>query len=199
VKTEESPRERIIKAAFSAFMEQGYAGTSTLEIATRAKVSKRDIYAEFGSKQAVLAACIASRSQRVRLPAETPEIRNREDLAAALIQFGRTQLKELTDPAVIGVFRLAIAEAHRTPEVARTLDETGRDAVRSALRDVMKKGLAAGLIGGNVPDMAGDFAALLFRGMLVDLMLGVAERPAEAEIDRRAQRAAEAFLKLSGA
>jgi hypothetical protein len=35
--------------------------------------------------------------------------------------------------------------------------------------------------------------------MLVDLMLGVAERPAEAEIDRRAQRAAEAFLKLYGA
>jgi AcrR family transcriptional regulator len=42
-------RERILRAAFLAFMEDGYAGTSTLDIATRAKVSKRDLYANFGS------------------------------------------------------------------------------------------------------------------------------------------------------
>jgi Bacterial regulatory proteins, tetR family len=33
-------RERILSAAFGAFMERGYSGASTLEIATRAKVSK---------------------------------------------------------------------------------------------------------------------------------------------------------------
>ena len=37
---------RIIGAAFEAFVENGYAGTTTLEIATRAKVSKRDLRAE---------------------------------------------------------------------------------------------------------------------------------------------------------
>ena len=34
-------RKRILGAALSAFMEGGYAQTSTLEIATRARVSKR--------------------------------------------------------------------------------------------------------------------------------------------------------------
>jgi hypothetical protein len=38
-------RERILDAAFASFMKSGYATTSTLEIATRARVSKRELYA----------------------------------------------------------------------------------------------------------------------------------------------------------
>jgi len=41
-------RERILEAAFRAFRKSGYATTSTLEIATRARVSKRELY-ELGS------------------------------------------------------------------------------------------------------------------------------------------------------
>lgn len=52
--------DRIISAAFRAFMENGYGNTTMLEIATRAKVSKRDLYASFSNKQAVLLACIAN-------------------------------------------------------------------------------------------------------------------------------------------
>ncbi|MGZ3349744.1 MAG: TetR family transcriptional regulator, partial [Xanthobacteraceae bacterium] len=48
---DETPaRQRILDAAFSAFMEHGFAETSTLEIATRARVSKRELYALVGSK-----------------------------------------------------------------------------------------------------------------------------------------------------
>ena len=36
---------RVLSAAFSAFMERGYSGASTAEIARRAKVSKRELYA----------------------------------------------------------------------------------------------------------------------------------------------------------
>jgi AcrR family transcriptional regulator len=38
---ESAVRERILEAAFTAFMKNGYATASTLEIATRARVSKR--------------------------------------------------------------------------------------------------------------------------------------------------------------
>ena len=73
--------ERILGAAFKAFTEDGYAGTSTLDIATRAKVSKRDLYANFGSKHAVLVACIKSRADRMRLPPDLPTPRSRQMLA----------------------------------------------------------------------------------------------------------------------
>ena len=55
-------RSRILEAAFRAFTKSGYAATSTLEIATRARVSKREIYALVGNKEQMLAASIAARS-----------------------------------------------------------------------------------------------------------------------------------------
>ncbi len=61
--TDQKPaRDRIVGAAMRAFMELGYAAASTLEIATRAQVSKRELYALLGSKQAMLAACISDRA-----------------------------------------------------------------------------------------------------------------------------------------
>ena len=54
-------RRRILEAAFSAFMERGFVEASTLEIATRARASKRELYALFGSKQDMLIACIGER------------------------------------------------------------------------------------------------------------------------------------------
>jgi len=55
-------RARILEAAFSAFTQRGFADTSTLEIATRARASKRELYAEFDSKQDMLVACIRASS-----------------------------------------------------------------------------------------------------------------------------------------
>src|SRR5271168_4251816 len=77
-------QDRILGAAFTAFSEDGYAATSTLEIARRAKVSKRDLYANFGSKHEVLVACIKSRAERMRLPLDLPTPRTRQMLASTL-------------------------------------------------------------------------------------------------------------------
>src|SRR5215467_13670779 len=79
-----SVRGRILEAAFSAFTERGFAETSTLEIATRARVSKRELYALFGRKQDMLIACISARATRLKMPADLPEIRDRETLRLTL-------------------------------------------------------------------------------------------------------------------
>src|ERR1700732_3580259 len=124
--------ERILGAAFQAFMEEGYAGTSTLDIATRAKISKRDLYANFNSKHAVLVACIKSRAERMRLPPDLPTPRTRQMLASTLTSFASNLVREVSHPSVIATFRLAIAEATRSPEIAQALDAAGRDATRRA-------------------------------------------------------------------
>jgi hypothetical protein len=54
------------QSAFSLFVEQGFSSTSMLDIVTRARVSKRDLYALFHNKHAVLAAGISERAQRMR-------------------------------------------------------------------------------------------------------------------------------------
>ena len=134
-------QERILGAAFKAFTEDGYAETSTLEIARRAKISKRDLYANFGSKHAVLVACIKSRANRMRLPPDLPTPQDRQMLASTLTRFATKLVREVTDPAVIATFRLAIAEATRSPEIAQALDINGREATRQALAELLSNAL----------------------------------------------------------
>jgi AcrR family transcriptional regulator len=189
-------RARILTAAFEAFQEHGYAATSTLEIATRARVSKRELYALVGNKQKMLNAAIGHRAKRLQAPADMPTLGDRATLAHVLTLFGAQLVREVTDPAVVAVFRLAIAEAVQAPEVARTLDALGRETSRAALRDIMTEARDAGLIDGRPPELAEQFSGLLWRDLMVSLFLGVAERPSPRAIEARARDAAEAFLRL---
>src|SRR3981081_4409595 len=166
---DETPaRERILEAAFAAFMESGFAGTSTLEIATRARVSKRELYALVGSKQDMLAACISARAKRLQVPADLPDPRDRETLARALTAVGAQLPRGVTDPTVVAVFRLAIAEAMRAPEVARALYSIGVETSRAALREIMTRARSAGVLGGEPQEMTGDFAGRLWGNLMMN-------------------------------
>src|SRR5215813_9517505 len=189
-------RDRILTAAFEAFRERGYAATSTLEIATRARVSKRELYTLVGNKQQMLIAAIGERAKRLKANAALPLLRDRATLAQVLTAFGTQLVREVSDPAVVAVFRLAIAEAVQAPEVARTLDSVGRETSRAALRHIMTQARAAGLIDGRPADLAEQFAGLLWRDLMISLLLGVAERPNPRTIEVRARDAAAAFLRL---
>src|SRR5215469_3944343 len=190
-------QERILGAAFKAFTEDGYGETSTLEIARRAKISKRDLYANFGSKHAVLVSCIKSRADRMRLPPDLPVPRDRQMLASTLTGFATNLVREVTDPPVIATFRLAIAEATRSPEIAQALDVAGRDATRAALAELLGNAQSAGLLGPGEPnDMAWQYLGLLWEGLIVGLLLGVAATPEPAEAERRANKATAAFMQL---
>jgi AcrR family transcriptional regulator len=189
-------RSRILTAAFEAFQERGYGATSTLEIATRARVSKRELYGLVGNKQQMLIAAIGERAKRLKAPADMPVLRDRATLAQVLRAFGAQLLREVTDPTVVGVFRLAIAEAVQAPEVARTLDSLGRETSRSALRGIMAGAHEARLIDGRPAELAEQFAGLLWRDLMINLLLGVAERPNPRATEARARDAVTAFLDL---
>jgi len=189
-------RARILTAAFEAFQERGYAATSTLEIATRARVSKRELYALVGNKQQMLIAAIGDRATRLRAPADMPMLRDRATLAQVLTAFGAQLVREVSDPDVVGVFRLAIAEAVQAPEVARTLDSIGRETSRAALRQIMSESRAAGLIDGRPAELAEQFYGLLWRDLMINLLLGVAQRPNARAIEARSREAVTAFLAL---
>jgi AcrR family transcriptional regulator len=189
-------RARILEAAFASFMKSGYAASSTLEIATRARVSKRELYALVGNKQEMLIACISARARRLQVPTDLPVPHDRESLAHVLTSLGTQLVREITDPTVIAVFRLAIAEAVHAPEVARALDSTGRETSRAALRQFMARARAAGLLRGGPAELAEQFAGLLWGSLMVSLLLGVVDRPSSHELAARAREAATAFLQL---
>jgi AcrR family transcriptional regulator len=197
MRTSNSPVSRILGAAFEAFVEEGYAGASTLDIATRAKVSKRDLYANFANKHEVLLACIKSRADRMRLSSDLPIPRSRQMLASTLTAFATNLVREVSHPSVIATFRLAIAEATRSPEIAKTLDSGGRDATRRALAELLANTQAAGIIGlGDPAEMALQYLGLVWEGLMVGLLLGVESPPEAPEAQRRAAKATAAFMQL---
>jgi AcrR family transcriptional regulator len=196
VRDESGARTRILDAAFAAFTRNGYAASSTLDIATRARVSKRELYAQVGNKQEMLVACISARAKRLQVPANLPVPHDRQTLARVLSAFGTQLIREVTDPTVIAVFRLAIAEAIPAPEVARALDAIGRESSRAALRQIMAAAQSSGLLDGLPEELAEQFASLLWGLLMIDLLLGVVARPNLRELEARAREVTAVFLRI---
>jgi AcrR family transcriptional regulator len=194
---EHSRRERILDAALALFRERGFARTQTLDIAHQARLSKREVYALFESKDAILAACISRRAAQIRLPLAGPRPGDHDTLVTALAGFGAAALRELSDPAVVAIYRLAITDSAPASAVALALDDAGRQATRAALIGLLADAQSSGLLGPGEPiGMSGEFFGLLWGDLQVRLLLGVAERPTEQEIDARARAATDALLRL---
>jgi len=118
-------------------------------------------------------------------------------LASTLTAFATNLIREISHPSVIATFRLAIAEATRSPEIAQALDSGGRDAARRALAELLASAQSTGLIGPGEPaEMAMQFLGLLWESLMVGLLLGVAATPEPAEAERRAAKATAAFMHL---
>jgi len=189
--------QRILRAAFKSFTRNGYADTSTLDIATGARVSKRELYTVFGSKQAILVACIESRASRLRQAADFAEPRDRPMLESLLRRFGEAMLRELSHPTVVAMVRLAVAEAERSPEIARSIDRMGMQTNRRALVELFAKAQAGGLIGPvDQGILVTHFMGLLWGNLMFGMLLRVASAPKDEEIAARAERAARAFLTI---
>lgn len=196
-----STRERIMNAAFDAFMRLGFNGASTAEIARIARVSKRDLYAAFPNKQAMLAACVTDRTERMRQPLALPPPASREALRMTLIEFGVAIMMGLSRPEVLATYRLAVAEAENAPGVAQTLDRLGRAEAAEALSAMLRITQANGLLrAGDAAAMAETFLAHLNTGaVLVRMLMRLIPALEEPEARARAVAAAGIVLTLYGA
>jgi len=96
----------------------------------------------------------------------------------------------------MAVFRLAIVESQRAPEVAATL-ETVRRSIRTTLHNILVQAQSSGLIGATDPtEMAGNYLALLWGDLMVSILLRVREAPGATEIERQVKKVTEDFLRL---
>ena len=167
-----------------------------LDIATRARVSKRDLYALFRNKHALLAACIHERAGRMRRPLDTAASlpQTRDGLAKLLIEFGVSVLKTVCQPEVLTVFRLAIAESDRAPEIARTLHHSGREANHKALVALLTKAQERRLVANDPAALAARYFALLWGDLLLSLLMRVREAPTEREMQTHVRAATETLM-----
>jgi hypothetical protein len=98
----------------------------------------------------------------------------------------------------MAVFRLGIAEAKRSPEIAKSLVVQGREPARAALRSILEPARELGLVTGDIEKMNGHFHGLLWGGSMVWMLLGVEPSPGPKEIERRASDAASSLIACYG-
>jgi hypothetical protein len=95
------------------------------------------------------------------------------------------------------MLRLGIAEADRSPELARALDQSGREPAGAALTALFTEAQARGLVGpGDSAAIGDEYRALLWGDVTIGLLVGVAAPPPEPEVARRATAAADTVLRL---
>jgi len=192
-------RDRIRQAAFSAFIEKGYAGTSTREVARRAKVSKQKIYELYEDKDAMLADCIKATAERARRPLQLQSASDSGGLKSALEEFGTSFVLELSQPKVVAVFRLGVIEAQKSPQVGHALNRMGKEPSIKALSEFLRQAQRAALLApGDAETMARQFLSLLWGDTMLSLLLGTKNAASPHEARARARAATKAFLSLHG-
>src|SRR5262245_43462602 len=81
---QDSVRQRVLGAAVSSFPKKGYVRTSSLDVAHRARIFKRNMSAMCTGKPAMLRELVSERARRMRLPLDLHAVSDRKQLVAAL-------------------------------------------------------------------------------------------------------------------
>jgi AcrR family transcriptional regulator len=149
------------EAALHLFLTRGYDGTSMEDIAAAARTTKQSLYSRFRSKEDLFTAVLDWAIERSDWPIPEPErAADPEDLESALMAIAESAVQRVLDPQMVGLARLAIAQADRFPEVAR---KTYRMWPRQrVVANLLRQYAAAGVI--QVDDA--DLMAEHFLGMV---------------------------------
>jgi TetR/AcrR family transcriptional regulator, regulator of autoinduction and epiphytic fitness len=129
-------RAAILEAATSLFLENGYSGVSLAKIAEAAGVSSATLFKRFPTKAALFEAIVTEYWALAGHEGVEPEP---GDPRKGLTTIGRDYVELLSQPRMVSLFRLVIAEAPRFPELAKAHFALGKapyfESVRAYLRE----------------------------------------------------------------
>ncbi len=186
-------RHLIAQAAAREFLAHGYARTCMDDVAKGAGVSKKTLYRLVPTKADLFRASVTDRIavflQKAEATIDTLDIAGA--LEHYLVELGNLTLSSET----IGIFRLAIAEADRFPELATSFYADAVLAGEGVLARFLQRQCALGALKIDDPVVA----ASMLRGMMVmepqrATMLGGLPLPTPAEIAKRSRECVRIFL-----
>lgn len=125
-------RDQVIDAATDQFLETGFEGARVDAIASRGDVSKRTVYNHFASKEALFEAVVERLWERLHERAESL-VDLSWPVEDALRAVAEHTVDTLTRPDVLGLLRLVVSEAPRTPVLTERFFSHGRGPAFDAL------------------------------------------------------------------
>lgn len=196
VTSDDERRTAILDAAAHVFATKGFTGATTAEIAKLARVSKRDLYDHFASKEGLLAAMVHAYSTTLPF-ADLGSPTTLDAFLDLLGTFGRRFAADLYQPYRTALFRLAASEAGRVNELGKAIHEAGAGPVAASVRAFVGKAIAAGVLRPEDADLAmRSFFGVLLGDSHVWQIVGAADAPTDEEIAESANLAVEAVRRI---
>ncbi|WP_160114979.1 TetR/AcrR family transcriptional regulator [Bryocella elongata] len=162
---------RILDAATELFLEAGYESTGTSVIASRAKVSKRELYTHFGDKRAVLHAAITRLQEEIATEMRA-EWSVEGDMSTVLLHAGATIHRHVSSRRFRQLFRIVAAESFHDPAMAKQFYKLGPGSGRIDTSRYLAKQMKANFLREEDPLRAAD--------VFLDLIIGARTMTASA-------------------
>ncbi|MFE2341143.1 TetR/AcrR family transcriptional regulator [Streptomyces sp. NPDC059431] len=193
----ERKHQAIMEAATAVFLDKGYSGTSMDDVAKLAAVSKQTVYKHFADKEKLFAEIVLATTDRIdgmiELVADVPA--DADGLEENLLRLARQFLATLTQPQVIQLRRLIIANADTFPELGAAWYEQGFERVLATLAATFQRLTGQGLLKADDPIMAAHhFSGLLLWIPVNQAMFHGSAQHTEADLDRYAAAGIRTFL-----
>jgi AcrR family transcriptional regulator len=193
--TRDERREAILKVAREVFFEQGYTAASMSTIAARLGGSKGTLYNYFKSKEELFEAQVR---ERCGAAADLiSELSAEGEPAEVLTRLGEQYLGHLYSEETVQMFRILVAEAQRSPELARVFYEVGPARGQQGLQDYLESAKARGAV--DIPDCAlaaEQFLSLCKGRTHLQFLLNLIPPLTPAQIHLQIAQAVSAFMRL---
>src|SRR5206468_7588015 len=152
------------------------------------------IYRLFESKEELFAAVIAARRETLTLiPLGEPV--SAADVEALLTEYLGAMARFILAPRQAALFRLVIAEAHRTPELSRAFYSEGPAKARAPLIEWLERQTARGILCvADANDSAGMLLSMVIADLHMRLLIGDVLQADGATIAQRVNLAVTVFL-----
>ena len=142
-KITDEKREAILRAAYEAFLTEGYAATSMSTIAAKVGGSKATIYNYFASKEELFAAVIDEKCQDFLAILFDPRF-DMSDLRGALTRLGERFVRLLLGEDKIAVYRMVVAESARFPALGQLFYQNGPEHGKQQLAGLFARMIEEG-------------------------------------------------------
>ncbi|CUH76255.1 transcriptional repressor BetI [Tritonibacter multivorans] len=187
-------RDQIEAAAYALLAEKGFAGTSMLAIAKRARCSNETLYNWYGDKLGLMRAMVArnaaaARALLVAAPAQG------ETLAETLDVFGPRLLSILLSDRAVTLNRAAAADV--SGALGGEIAASGREAILPLLEAVfLRARTQEGLVIDDPAAAVDLYLSLLIGDQQIRRVIGRLPEPSARAQAKRATAARERLLKL---
>lgn len=189
---------QVLAGAREVFIASGFEGASVDDIARTAGISKATLYRHFPDKEALFIAVISQECQRQA--AKHPELCHLgQTIDTFLLDLARDFLDFSLSDFGQGIYRVAVAESERFPNIGETFYATSFERNRRRLAPALTAAMERGEL---MTEDAGFAANTFFAICIADIfhrgLFGIAPTPTQDQIDTHARRAVATFLRAFG-